>query len=187
VEPVLLRTPRTVLSVPAVADVDAVHEACQDAAVQRYTTVPSPYLRSHAEIFVAQAGIRWKDGVEATWAIRQGDRLAGMIGLHRIANGTAEVGYWMSRGARGHGLLTEALRTVVEWGFDADGLGLARIEWRAVVGNLASARAARTAGFRYEGTLRGALSNAFGRDDAWIAGLLRGDDRSPQVWAVLDV
>jgi RimJ/RimL family protein N-acetyltransferase len=187
VQPVTLRTERLSLSVPTDADVDAIYEACQDAAIQRYTTVPSPYERHHAEGFISFARSRWSEGVEATWAIREGDTLAGMIGIHRIApGGTGEIGYWMAPGHRGRGLLTEAARATVDWGFSAAGPALARIEWRAVVGNVASAGVAHTLGFRYEGVLRKALANAFGRDDAWIAGLLPDDDRMPQPWPVLD-
>jgi len=109
-----------------------------------------------------------------------------MVGLHRLGRGDGELGYWMTAAARGQGLLTEAARAVVDWGFSPDGLGLARIEWRAVTGNVPSARAARALGFRYEGLLRQALLHSTGRrDDAWIAGLLPGDDRTPQEWTVL--
>jgi RimJ/RimL family protein N-acetyltransferase len=184
-EPVELRTPRTVLSSPTGHDVEAIFAACQDADIQRYTTVPSPYLREHAEGFVAAVPGRWAEGIEATWAVRDGDTLAGMLGLHRLTGGTPEIGYWMARNARGRGLLTEAAGAVIDWAFAPDGLGADRIEWRAVVGNRASARVAQVLGFRYEGTLRQSLSNAFGRDDAWIAGLLPGDDRTPQPWSVL--
>ena len=71
-------------------------------------------------------------------------------------------------------------------GLQRAGAALQRIEWRAVVGNVASARVARSLGFRYEGVLRSALSNSRGRDDGWIAGLLPGDDRMPQPWPVLE-
>jgi RimJ/RimL family protein N-acetyltransferase len=202
VQAVTLRTARLTLSVPTDADVDAIYEACQDAAIQRYTTVPSPYERQHAEGFIQFAQDRWREGVEATWAIREADSpairddtpaapeadtLAGMIGLHGITlGGAGEIGYWMAPGSRRRGLLAEAARAVVDWGFSIDGAALQRIEWRAVAGNLASARVARSLGFRYEGVLRKAAANTFGRDDAWIAGLLPGDDRTPQPWPVLD-
>jgi RimJ/RimL family protein N-acetyltransferase len=187
VEPVTLHTERLTLSVPTDDDVDAIHAACQDGAIQRYTTVPSPYERQHAEGFISFARTRWAEGLEATWAIRDGDALAGMVGINGISpGGSGELGYWMAPGSRRRGLLTEAARAVIDWGFSADAAGLQRIEWRAVVGNVGSARAARALGFRYEGTLRSALANSFGRDDGWVAGLLPGDDRMPQTWPVLD-
>jgi RimJ/RimL family protein N-acetyltransferase len=187
VEPVTLHTDRLTLSVPTEDDVDAIYAACQDAGIQRYTTVPAPYELAHAEGFIEFARTRWAEGVEATWAIREAGRLAGMIGLHGISpGGSGELGYWLASDARGRGLLAEAARQVIDWGFCADGPALQRIQWRAVVGNTASARVARALGFRYEGLLRRALPNSFGRDDGWIAGLLPSDDRMPQPWPVLE-
>lgn len=187
VQPATLLTDRLVLSVPTEDDIDAIHAACQDPALQRYTTVPSPYERPHAERFVGSARGRWADDLEATWAIRSGGELVGMIGLNGITPaGAGEIGYWMAAPHRRRGLLSEAARAVVDWGFGADGAALTRIEWRAVVGNIGSARVARGLGFRYEGTLRRAAANAFGRDDAWIAGLLATDDRMPSPWPVLE-
>jgi RimJ/RimL family protein N-acetyltransferase len=184
-EPETLHTTRLVLSTPTSADVDAIHTACQDADIQRYTTVPSPYLREHAEDFIGHAASGWESGVETTWAIREGETLAGMIGLARLHSGGPELGYWVARRARGRGIVTEASRAVIAWAFAPERPAVARIEWRAVVGNVASAHAARSAGFRYEGMLRQALRTPFGRADAWIAGLLRTDDRAAQPWAVL--
>ncbi|CAI9392595.1 GNAT family N-acetyltransferase [Microbacterium sp. T2.11-28] len=188
--PVTLHTDRLELSVPTAGDVDAIFAACQDPEVQRYTTVPTPYRRAHAEGFVEKAAAWWDAGTETTWAVRRDGMLSGMVGLHRLGRGDGELGYWMAPDARGRGFLTEAARAVVDWGFSPAegerGLGLARIEWRAVAGNIASARAARALGFRYEGLLRQALLHSSGRrDDAWIAGLLPGDDRTPQEWPVL--
>lgn len=191
-QPVTLRTERLELSAPRDTDVDDIFEACQDAEIQRYTTVPSPYRRDDAVKFVAKTKTWWEDGAEATWAIRHPEGFAGMVGLHRLSKGTGtgELGYWLAPAFRGKGVLTEASRAVIDWGFTPEtdgGLGLARIEWRAVVGNVASARAARTLGFRYEGRMRGALLHSSGeRNDGWFAGLLAGDDRTPQPWPVLD-
>ncbi|ALJ19326.1 GNAT family N-acetyltransferase [Microbacterium sp. No. 7] len=188
-QPVTLRTARVELSVPTAADVDAITAACQDPLIQRYTTVPSPYARSHAEDFVRKATEWWDAEKETTWALRhprQDGELAGMIGLHRLRGREAELGYWTAPAQRGQGLVAEAARAVLDWGFSSDGLGLVRIEWRAVAGNVASARTARTLGFRYGGTLRAALVNGAGiRHDAWIADLLVTDDRTPQAWPVL--
>ena len=186
-EPVTLRTSRLELTLPRESDVDAIFEACQDPGIQRYTPVPVPYERTHAEAFIAQVPKDWEAGRNLTWVIREGDELVGTIGLYRLeGNGNGEIGFWMAPSARGGGRLDEASNAVMEWGYATDGLDLTRIEWRAVVGNVASARVARRLGFRFEGTLRGALVNAKYRDDGWIAALLRTDDRMPQPWPVLD-
>ena len=186
-EPATLRTERLELSAVRRSDVDAVFEACQDPDIRRYTTVPTPYEYHHAVEFVQRVAKGWEDGTEQTWAMRDGETLAGIVGLYRQAGGTAELGYWVAPGSRGRGYATEAAEAIVDWAFSSEGLELARIEWRAVVGNIASARAARTLGFRFEGTLRQALRNGSGaRDDGWIAGLLATDDRAPQPWPVLE-
>jgi RimJ/RimL family protein N-acetyltransferase len=185
--PVTLRTERLELSLPIEADADDVYDACQDPDIRRYTTVPSPYRRRHAEEFIVRVRKNWDEDTEQTWAVRDGDVLAGMMGLYRQAAQAAELGYWMASASRRRGYGTEAARAVVDWAFSKEGLGLERIEWRAVVGNVGSARIARALGFRYEGTLRHALRNGSGeRDDGWIAGLLSTDDRAPQPWPVLD-
>ncbi|MFD5215568.1 GNAT family N-acetyltransferase [Microbacterium sp. NPDC058345] len=186
--PVTLRTERLVLSIPTDADIDAITAACQDPEIPRWTTVPSPYSRDDAADFVRLVAGWWADGVETVWAIRKDEALAGMVGLHRIKThphgGEAEIGFWGVAEHRGQGLMREAARAVVDWAFDE--LHLARIGWRAVVGNVPSARTARSLGFRYEGMLRQAESSPRGRDDGWIAGLLADDDRAPVAWPVLD-
>jgi RimJ/RimL family protein N-acetyltransferase len=188
VEPVILRTRRLVLSIPTRADADAITIACQDPEIQRFTTVPRPYVREHAEKFIDLAPRQWAEGVSTNWAIRHNGALAGMIGMHRLGaeKGSGEIGYWMTGSSRGKGLLTEAATAVLDFAFAPQGLDLVRVEWRAVVGNVASAASARALGFRYEGLLRQALVSPGGRDDGWVAGLLRRDDRTPQPWSVLE-
>lgn len=187
-EPVTLTTDRLVLRAPDASDVDAIAEACQDPEIQRWTTVPSPYARTDAEEFVRLVGGWWAEGSETVWALRLDEALVGMIGLHHIAahraGGRAELGFWVTAAARGRGYVVEAASAVIDWGLAE--LGLARIEWRAVAGNVASAKAARALGFRYEGLLRQAFASGDRREDSWIAGLLRDDDRTPAAWPVLD-
>src|SRR6266508_2973041 len=48
-------------------DADAVYAACQDPEIQRWTTVPSPYLAEHAARFVGERSPkRWADGSART-------------------------------------------------------------------------------------------------------------------------
>ncbi|MFT4210248.1 MAG: GNAT family protein [Microbacterium sp.] len=182
--PVTLRTARLTLSVPVAADAAAILAACQDADIQRFTTVPSPYRAEHAAEFPRTAAAGWAEETEAVWAMRLDGALAGMIGLHGLRRGAGELGYWLAPGFRGAGLTAEAGAAVVAWGFDGP-LGLVRIEWRAVVGNTGSARVAQRLGFRYAGVLRQSLVSGTGvRGDAWVADLLATDPRAPQQWPV---
>lgn len=186
-ETVTLTTERLVLRAPTEADIAAIEAACQDPEIPRWTTVPSPYTREHAEDFVKLVEGWWDEGKETVWAIFADDILVGMIGLHDIethpAGAHAEIGFWVTASARGRGYIVEAARAVIDWGFAE--LGLVRIRWQAVAGNEPSARAARALGFQYEGLQRQALTGPRGRDDGWIAGLLVDDDRTPVAWPVL--
>jgi RimJ/RimL family protein N-acetyltransferase len=186
-ETVTLTTERLVLRAPSEADIDAIEAACQDPEIPRWTTVPSPYTRENAVDFVRLVTGWWAEDKETVWAIFVDDRLSGMIGLHDIeqhhTGGHAEIGFWMTGDARGRGYLAEAARAVIDWGFSE--LGLVRLTWRAVAGNIPSARSARALGFRYEGLQRQALTGPRGRDDGWFAGLLPTDDRTPVEWPVL--
>ncbi len=182
--PVELTGARVALSAPAEADVDRVAELCRDPAIAAWTTVPQPYARADAEHFVGEVvADGWATGRSCTWAIRSpGSRLLlGMVGLDRIADGAAEIGYWMAPGERGRGLMSEAVGLVLDFAFAAPpaGLGLRRVEWHAFAGNAASAAVARRAGFRFEGAARlGAVQRGERRDD-WQAGLLATDPRRP--------
>ncbi|MTE23448.1 GNAT family N-acetyltransferase [Microbacterium sp. ZXX196] len=178
-DPVPLRTPRLFLTAPTPADADAIYEACQDPLIQRFTTVPAPYTREDAAVFVGSVVDGWESGAELVWAVRSEGALAGMVGLHRVANGAAELGYWASPAARGAGLITEAARAVVEFAFGP--MRLRRLEWHAVVGNDASARVAQKLGFQFEGVRRQAL-HGDPPFDGWIAGLLATDPRTPTRW-----
>ncbi len=189
--PVTLRTERLELSTPTAADVDAIFEICQDPEVQRWTTVPSPYRREHAAGFVERVvAPGWDEGRETTWALRLSGELIGVVALLDIEDGAGALGYWMSPAHRRRGLLYEACRAAIDFGFASDargqGLGLERIGWRALGGNIGSASVARSLGFRFEGALRlGAVAKDGSRVDEWVAGLLRTDDRTPVAWSVL--
>lgn len=185
-QPVELRTARLTLSVPVADDADALYDACQDPAIQRYTTVPSPYTRQDAEGFPLRAALGWHEVTDAVWALRRDGVLAGVVGLHRLQPGEGELGYWLAPAFRGSGLMTEAAAAVVDWGFHGP-LALARVEWRAVVGNTGSAAIAQRLGFRYAGMLRLAVRDGRGRrSDAWVADRLPTEAPGPVDWR-LDV
>lgn len=136
------------------ADVDAVYEACQDAEIQRWTTVPSPYQRSDALSFVCDvAPGAWERG-GAVYAVvdATGGALIGSIGAESIRDGVAHVGYWTARPARGRGHTSEALRTFALWLLDDR--DAARVELVVEPANIASRRVADAAGFVAEGVLR---------------------------------
>ncbi|MFD0273731.1 GNAT family N-acetyltransferase [Kitasatospora sp. NPDC127111] len=178
VEPVVLTTERLVLRAPQESDVDAVLAACQDAEIQRWTVVPSPYRREDAEYFVRDlAHNGWRTGENRIWCVfeRGTGALVGSQGLISCPGrpGAAEVGWWATKEYRGRGYTAEAAAAVARYGLTE--LGLRRLEWYAYVGNEGSRAVAEKVGFRFEGTLRSFAEQRGRFHDAWVAGLLATD------------
>jgi RimJ/RimL family protein N-acetyltransferase len=177
-----------VLRPPDDADVDVITQACQDAEIGAWVGIPWPYERGHAEWFIEHV-VRpgWRSGKDAVWSVRDGstDRLLGMIGLHGIADRSAEIGFWVAPWGRGSGVASRAVGLVVDHALDPDGVDLVRVLWLAYVGNWPSRRIAWRAGFRVEGLIRQHAVQRVGvRRDAWVGTILRGDPRQPnEHWA----
>ncbi|MBC9927673.1 MULTISPECIES: GNAT family N-acetyltransferase [unclassified Leucobacter] len=181
---IILETERLTLRRPTEADRATVIDACNDPAIVQWVPrIPNPYTGGDFEwflhTFVADG---WDAGTFYTWAIEHEGELVGMVSLDNIGSGQCTLGYWMTPGSRGKGLLMEAVRRAIDYAFATDGLALERIEWHALAGNEASARIAQRAGFRYEGLLRKGEAGRNGRVDGLVAGLLATDERSPQDW-----
>ncbi|MFH0518705.1 GNAT family N-acetyltransferase [Streptomyces sp. M41] len=175
-EPVSFTTDRLLMRAVGPQDTDAVYEAAQDGDIQRWTTIPSPYLYEHAHSFTHQLVPEgWSDGSMFTWGLFLPDKedLVGMLGLTMRSMSDAEIGYWGTKEHRGNGYVTEAVLTASRWAF-VD-LAIDRVEWRAEVGNLPSRAVATRSGFTVEGTLRAALVHRGVRRDCWVGSLLPSD------------
>ena len=93
-----------------VDDADWIYDACQDAEIQRWTLVPRPYLREHAESFVSTGAGEFRN-----WVIESAEsRPVGMISVHSIDDGVASIGYWIAPWGRGVGAASAALRLVID-------------------------------------------------------------------------
>ncbi|MEU8528657.1 MULTISPECIES: GNAT family N-acetyltransferase [Streptomyces] len=175
-EPVTLTTERLLIDSFVPGDVEAVYASCQDPEIQRWTTIPSPYERQHAEWFVNEmVPESWDSGTGYHLAVRlrESGPVIGAIGLHHPREGGWEIGFWIDGAHRGRGYMTEAVHRLAHWAFTE--LGCTRLEWRAQTGNTASRTVAEKTGFTVEGVLRaGMLSNGTVRD-CWVGALLPSD------------
>jgi RimJ/RimL family protein N-acetyltransferase len=159
-------------------DVEAAYRACQDAQIQRWTTVPLPYTRHSATDWIERIiPLGWDNGTELTWAVvEHGETPAAAIAVSSRPDQAwvvAQIGFWTAPQARGRGIMTGAVRITARHAFAV--LGVQRLEWYANVGNLASRRVAEKVGFTIEGTLRKGLDHRGTRVDAWIGSLLPGE------------
>jgi RimJ/RimL family protein N-acetyltransferase len=134
-------------------DEAAVFSACQDAEIQLWTSVPSPYSREDARSYVEFSKRAWQEGSTATFSIlHQDGEFLGLVDLRLYEDAVAEVAYWVKADARGQGIATEAVRLVSTWAIER--LGIARVQLGTHPENLASQRVAIKAGFTREGVLR---------------------------------
>ncbi|MGX1855250.1 GNAT family N-acetyltransferase [Streptomyces sp. NPDC055299] len=180
-KPVTLTTERLVLRPFEPSDAPAVHAACQEPDIPRWTSVPAPYGVDDAEQFVGTiAPEGWRDDTTYNFAVasRADGSLVGAMGLVRLARlhtpeRQAELGYWTAKEHRGRGYTVEAARAVLRWAFRD--LGVERLEWHAEAGNEGSRAVARKVGFHMEGTLRAQLVREGIRRDVWIGSLLPSD------------
>jgi RimJ/RimL family protein N-acetyltransferase len=155
IEPPVLRDGDLTLRPPRPDDADAVTAACQDAAIQRWVRVPSPYRREHAESWLARCARQARAGEEMTLLAEDGDgRLAGSFSLLELRRrpGYGEIGYWVAADARGRGVATRSVVLLREWA--AEALRLRTIEILVDRENAPSRAVALRAGFADTGELR---------------------------------
>ncbi|MGW0838413.1 GNAT family N-acetyltransferase [Streptomyces prunicolor] len=180
-EPVTLTTDRLLLRSVGPRDTGVVYSAAQDPEIQRWTTIPSPYLLEHAQSFTEQLVPEgWENSSMFTFGVflpghpgHPEGELVGMLAITMRSLGVGEVGFWATKEHRGNGYITEATVAVSRWAFTR--LSIDRVEWRAEVGNKGSRAVAEHAGFTIEGTLRSALNNKGVRRDCWVGSLLPSD------------
>ncbi|GAA5226096.1 GNAT family N-acetyltransferase [Paeniglutamicibacter antarcticus] len=107
-------------------DLEAVFAACQDPEIQRWVPIPVPYLRKHAlEYLTTHTDKTWDEGTEYTWTLRTDGKLAGVVDLYRLGNGSGDLGFWMDPAFRGRGLVTEACTAVLDFSLAEAPEGLA--------------------------------------------------------------
>jgi ribosomal-protein-serine acetyltransferase len=84
--------------------------------------------------------------------------------------GYCEVGVWLAPEAEGRGLVTRAVRHMIDWAIGVR--GMARVEWRTVPHNHRSVAGAKRLGMTRDGILRQAFPIDGGRQDIEVWSLL---------------
>lgn len=101
------------------------------------------------------------------------DQLAGIIGFHEINwnHRTVGIGYWLGENYQGHGLVTSALRVMVDYALLE--LNLHRVEVRCATGNKRSRAVPERLGFILEGIIRETELLPSGYVDHAVYGMLQ--------------
>lgn len=93
-------------------------------------------------------------GYPKSFAIIYQGELAGTVGYNELDRGIrcGTIGYWLGQAFQGKGIMSQALETLIEYGFRD--LGLNKIEIRVATGNVKSRALPERLGFKEEGVLR---------------------------------
>ena len=156
----------------AVADAPVVVAAYADPGIQLWHA--RSMTAEEARDWVARWPGRWRDESGAGWAVTDGS-VVGQISLRTVdlAEGSAEISYWVLPPAQRRGVAARALTVLGRWAFGA--LGLHRIEVHHSMRNTASCRVAERAGYPAEGVQRGRTLHADGWHDMHVHARLAAD------------
>lgn len=138
-------------------DAFAVHRACRDPEIKQFTSFPEasdvPETRAWIE---SQQTMRLRgEAIDLGIVPVGGVAVVGAIGLTEIdlVDRRAEVGYWVTRRARGRGFASAALQLLSSWALGPP-LELGRLGVCPDVDDNASRKTALRAGYEFEGVLR---------------------------------
>ena len=166
-----LRTERLLLRPITLDDFPDILAYSQDEEWGRYTPDPKPYTRRFGEEFVARKVLApWETAPR--FSIVLDGKVIGGIGLEiDTANKVGELVYSLARAHWRKGLVPEAGRCVIAWGFRD--LGLEKVYAKTDPRNVRSSRVMEKLGMTHEAHLRSQVPVGGVRQDEVYYGLLR--------------
>lgn len=172
-----LETERLILRKLTADDAGDIFVYASDPEVTRYLVWNSHRTIADSQAFINAAMARYEAGIVAPWGIelKRGKIIIGTCDYisRSVQHARAEIGYALSPKYWGQGLMTEAVRRIIAFGFDVKGFN--RIQAVCEVPNIASARVLEKVGMRFEGTLRQYLTQRKAPRDVNMYAVLRED------------
>ena len=151
-----LETPRLTLRRMTMKDAKDVFEYSRDADVARHVLWSAQKDIGEAKDYCRYMTRRYRADEPSSWGIvdKKTGRLVGTIGYmnYDMDNASVEIGYSLAKWMWNGGYMTEALRRVIDYTFDA--MDINRIEAQHELDNPASGRVMEKCGMRREGVLR---------------------------------
>ncbi|WP_342434154.1 GNAT family protein [Neobacillus sp. FSL H8-0543] len=155
----VLETERLFLRKISLKDVDDMFSYCSKEEVAKYVTWNAHRTISDTMEFVEFTLEQYANKKVAPWGIeyKENGKLIGSIDFvsWQLNHKTAEIGYVLSQDYWGNGIITEAVKEVIRFGFEK--MGVVRIQARCFEENAGSERVMEKAGMSFEGTLRKAM------------------------------
>lgn len=139
------------------ADLPSLVKHANDPTIAAFLSdaFPHPYTEEHGRVFLDEA----MKPLPFRRCIDINGECCGAIGLHPkpdLWRFNLELGYWLGKPFRSHGIMTEAIRQMVQLGFSTFP-DIKRIYASTFVANVASQRALEKAGLEREAELKGTI------------------------------
>lgn len=175
-----LETERLILRAMRVSDAADMYDYAKRPEVTRYLLwnphADAQYTRRYLEYLAT----RYRLGQFYDWALidKESGRMIGTCGFVRFdaPHNSAEIGYVLNPDFHGKGLMTEAVRRVLRFGFSV--LGLQRVEARYMAENAASRQLMERVGMSFEGIHRRMLLVKGQYRDIGICAILANEFRA---------
>ncbi len=172
-----LETERLFLRAARVSDTDDMFAYAKDPEVTKYLLWRPHADRDYTRAYLEYLAGRYRLGAHYEWVmvLKENGRMIGTCGFAKIdaPNNCGELGYVLNPEYRGHGLVVEAAKRVMSFGFSM--LALQRIEARFMAENTASRRVMEKLGMRFEGVHRSAMLVKGLYRDIGTCAILRGE------------
>jgi ribosomal-protein-alanine N-acetyltransferase len=157
----------------APGDLPSLVQYANNAEIARYLTdiFPHPYITADGQAFLEFATSQIPVSI---FAIDVAEQAVGSIGLHPqsdIQRKNAELGYWLAQPFWGQGIITQAVRQMVDYGFQT--FDITRIFARPFGTNRASQRVLEKAGFLLEARFTQTLFKNGEFLDEWVYAIRR--------------
>jgi len=151
-----LQTKRLILREMTLDDAQAVFGCCSDPEVFKFTGGKAHRRIEDSKAFLKEIFAKYKAQEIIAWGIfhKEDSKLIGNCGFIKwdASQAKAELDYLLSKEYWNQGLMTEAVKRVIGFGFEE--MQLNRIQAICEVANIASARVMEKAGMQFEGVLR---------------------------------
>lgn len=173
----VLDTPRLTLRPMTMRDAQDIYDYSCDREVARHVLWDAHRSVADSRAYLRFILRQYREGMPSSYGIvlKETGVLVGTIGFMWLneENSTVEVGYSLARAQWNKGLMTEALRALIDMAFTH--LRIHRIEAQHATANPSSGRVMQKCGMRKEGTLRGRIYNKGKFVDVDLYAILKED------------
>lgn len=114
-----------------------------------------PFIESTHTVAFTQEFVNYSLSLEdQTFTIRKDNKFIGLIGFKATDKGNhkTEIGYWLSQGYQGQGIMTRAVECLCKYAFEE--IEMNRVQIKCAVGNTHSSNIPKRLGFQFEGIER---------------------------------